>query len=361
VGPVLALLRQPETVVPVARSYVFAALPGVLPFYLYVVLRQTLQALGWIRPVLWTVLLANLANVFLNWVLIYGNLGAPALGAAGAGFASSASRVVMVAGVLAAAWAVLRPYLMPLRPEALRARPLLRMVALGAPVGAQLQLEYGAFAVIGVCMGWLGTAAIASHQVAINLASLAFMVPLGVAQAAAVLVGRAVGRQDPPGARRAAGAGLLVGGAFMLLTATVFLTLPRLLAGIYTRDAEVLLLAALLLPIAGLFQVFDGLQVVATAVLRGVGDTRVPMILHVAGFWLVGLPVSLWLGFGVGAGPVGLWAGLAAGLGAVSVLLLVRMARSFAGDLRRLDLEDGLPLAAVRVPSPGATGGVPPR
>jgi multidrug resistance protein, MATE family len=344
--PVLELLRQPAEVVPIATGYVHASLPGLLPFYLYIVLRQTLQALGRVAPVVITVIVANLANVLFNWVLVYGNLGLPALGAVGAGWASTLSRVLMIVGILGLAWPVLRPHLRHPRRAALERGPLARMLHLGVPIGFQLQLEWGAFAVVGLIMGLLGTVAMAGHQVAINLASLTFMVPLGIAQAASVLVGRAVGREDVAGARRAAGAGLAVGGAFMTLTAVVFLTVPGPLARIYTNDLEVARLAALLLPIAGLFQVFDGIQVVATSVLRGIGDTRVPMVLHVLGFWLVGLPVSLWVGFGLGAGPVGLWWGLASGLGVVAVLLLLRVGRRFSGELRRLVMEEGLSATA---------------
>lgn len=352
---VLELLRQPVDVIPVASGYVLATLPGLLPFYLYIVLRQTLQSLGYLQPIVVTIVVANLTNVLFNWILIYGNFGVPALGAVGAGWASSASRLLMVAGTLAIAWSVLRPYLSPRPREVLARAPLLRMVRLGAPIGMQIQLEFGAFGVIGICMGWLGTVAMASHQVALNLASLTFMVPLGVAQAAAVLVGRAVGRGDPLGARRAAASGLAIGAAFMTLTAALFLTAPRTLAGVYSSEAEVVALAALLLPVAGLFQVFDGLQVVATCVLRGIGDTRVPMVLHVAGFWLIGVPVSVLVGFVLGVGPVGLWWGLAVGLGVVATLLLIRVARRFSGPLGRLAIEDthAAPPSAETVETPG--------
>lgn len=338
--PVLSLLRQPAEVVPVASGYALAALPGVLPFFLYVVFRQALQAMGRVAPIVVTVVAANLANVGFNWILVFGNLGAPALGAVGAGWASSLSRGFMAVGLVAVAWPLLRPYVRPVRSGLLRRRPLERMLRLGAPIGVQLSLEFGAFGVIGILMGWLGTLAMAGHQVAINLASLTFMVPLGVAQATTILVGRGVGREDPPGARRAAGAGLLVGAAFMGGTALLFLLSPGPLARIYTGEGEVLAVAVALIPVAGLFQVFDGLQVVATAVLRGVGDTRIPMLLHVLGFWLVGFPVSLIVGFGLGAGPVGLWWGLVAGLGAVALLLLVRVRHRFGRELRRLVLDE---------------------
>jgi MATE family multidrug resistance protein len=338
--PLLVWLSQPEDVVPIAAEYALASIPGVFPFYLYMVLRQTLQSLGRVAPVVGAVVLGNLANAFFNWILVYGNLRAPALGAVGAAWATSLTRTLMTVGLLAVAWRVLRPFARPFRREILRPRPLGRMIRIGAPIGVQLQLEFGAFAVIGVCMGVIGTVAIASHQVALNLASLTFMVPLGVAQASSVLVGRAIGRGDSGAASRAAGAGLVIAAGFMSLTAIVLLSIPQLLAHAYSPDPEVVALAALLLPVAGVFQVFDGLQVVATAVLRGTGDTRLPMLLHVAGFWAVGLPVSLILGFRLGAGPVGLWGGLAAGLGVVAALLLIRVERRFSGDLSRLSVED---------------------
>jgi MATE family multidrug resistance protein len=199
-------------------------------------------------------------------------------------------------------------------------------------------VEFGAFAAIGLLMGWLGTVALAGHQIALNLASLTFMVPLGVAQATAVLVGRAVGRGDPSAARRSAGAGLSAGATFMSATAVVFLTTPGLLARLYTDEPEVLAVAAALIPLAGVFQIFDGLQVVGSAVLRGVGDTRAPMVVNVLGFWLVGMPISILLGFTLGGGPVGLWWGLVGGLAAVAVFLLARVRQRFGRELRRLVL-----------------------
>jgi len=339
-GGVLTTLRQPAEVVPVAAGYVHAAAAGVFPFYLFIVFRQTLQAMGRVAPIVWTIVLANVANVGFNWVLIFGKLGAPKLGAVGTGIATSLSRWLMVLVLLGMAWHLLRPHLRPVRREALRTRPLGRMLQVGAPIGVQLGLEFGAFAVIGLLMGWLGTIAMASHQVAINLASLTFMVPLGIGQATAILVGRAVGRSDTPGARRAAGAGLLAGGAFMSATAILFLAVPGALARIYTAETAVLSLAALLIPVAGVFQVFDGIQVVASSVLRGIGDTRAPMVMSILGFWLVGFPVCLGVGFGLDVGAVGLWWGLVAGLAAVALLLLLRVRDRFGRDLRRLIIED---------------------
>jgi multidrug resistance protein, MATE family len=150
-----------------------------------------------------------------------------------------------------------------------------------------------------------------------------------------------VGRADPPGARRSAGAGLLVGAGFMALTAGLFLTFPEGLASLFSRDAPVIATAALLLPIAGVFQIFDGLQVVAAGALRGVADTRVPMVLNLIGFWFVGLPVSVVLAFHFELGPRGLWWGLALGIGVVAVLLLRRIRTRFGRELRRLVIDEG--------------------
>jgi MATE family multidrug resistance protein len=337
--PLLALLRQPPDVVPIAAAYARTLIPGMLPFFVFVVLRQSLQAMGRVAPVVVAIVAANLANVFLNWVLIFGHLGFPALGAVGSGWATSLSRWLMTVGLLGAAWPLLRPHLLPVAREAAAWAPIARMLRIGVPIGLQHQLEFGAFAVAALLMGTLGTIQMAAHQVAINLASLTFMVPLGVGSAAAVLVGRAVGRNDPADARRAAWASLVAGAGFMAGCAIIMLTLPGLLASVYTRDHAVLALAATLIPIAGLFQVFDGIQVVSMGALRGLGDTRGPMLISLFGFWLVGLPVSVYLGFGAGAGPVGIWWGLVAGLAAVAGLLLVRVRRRFQGSLSRVVID----------------------
>ncbi len=338
--PVLAALRQPADVVPTASTYAHVSIPGILPFFAFVVLRQSLQAMGRVMPIVMTVLLANIVNVVLNWMLIYGNLGMPTLGAVGSGWASSISRWFMAIALLLIAWRSLSPHLLPLRRDVLALVPLLRMLRVGVPIGVQIQLEFGAFGVIALLMGVFGTVQMAGHQVAISLASLTFMVPLGISAAAAVRVGYAVGLEDPLRARRSAGAALLCGFAFMAASATTLLIFPHHFARFYTIDARVIQLAAILIPIAGVFQVFDGLQVVSVGILRGLGDTRTPMLVSVLGFWLVGMPVSLYLGFRSGGGPVGLWWGLVVGLFAVSCVLLLRVRRQLNRGLRRLVIDD---------------------
>jgi MATE family multidrug resistance protein len=336
---VLAELRQPADVVPMAGRYVRASIAGVLPFYAFVVLRQTLQAFGRMAPIVVVVVGANLLNVLLNWVLMFGNLGAPALGAVGSAWSTSIGRWAMALGLLAVGWPALRPHLVPLSRDALRVEPLRLTLRLGVPIGLQQLLEVGAFAGATLLMGLFGSTPLAGHEIALNLASLTFMVPLGVATAAAVLVGRAVGAGDAERARVHAAAALLYGVGFMALSALAFILAPRAIAGAYTRDAAVLAVAAALLPIAGVFQLFDGTQAVASGVLRGTGDTRVPLLANLVGFWGVGLPAGALLAFTAGLGPTGLWWGMVAGLSAVAVLLAWRVHARLQGTLRRVNVE----------------------
>jgi len=339
VRAVLGLLDQPAEVIPDAATYVHIAIPGVFPFYAFIVFRQSLQALGRVAPVLWTVLAANLLNAGLNWVFIFGNLGSPAMGVGGASLATSIGRWAMALVLLAIAGNDLRHRLTPWRAESGSIAPLVRMLRLGIPIGVQYLLEYGAFAAAALLMGVLGTTQMAAHQIAINLASFTFMVPLGVSTATAVMVGHAIGAGDEAQARRSAIAGIMSGTAFMCLSALAFRLFPGALARAYTGDATVVALAATLIPIAGVFQVFDGVQAVAAGVLRGIGDTHAPAIINVVGFWLIGLPVSWWLAFREGGGAVGLWWGIVVGLGAVALILLARVRVRLGRTMRRIVID----------------------
>ena len=345
--PLMGLLRQPPGIVPTAAAYARACSPGVLAGFIFIVARQTLQAHHRVAPILAVIVVANVANAVLDWILVYGRLGVPALGPVGAAWASTACRWLMAGGLLVVARDELAPLLRRLEPAARNPRNLWAILRLGAPIGVQFQLEFAAFGVIALLMGWLGTVAMAAHQVALNLAAFTFMVPLGVSHATAVQVGRAVGAGDTAEARRAASAGLVVGSGFMACTAAALLALPRPLAAVFTGAAEVIAVAATLIPVAGFFQVFDGLQVVATGILRGLGDTRTPMLVNVLGFWLVGMPVSLGLGFALDLGPAGLWWGLVAGLGSVAVFLVLRSAVHLRHDVARLSLSGQAPEGAA--------------
>jgi MATE family multidrug resistance protein len=332
----MTLARQPAEVIPHAAAYATRLAPGVLPFFFFIVLRQSLQSMHLTASIMIAIVVANLANAALNWVLIFGNLGAPAMGVAGSAWATTLSRWLLLLLTLALTWKHLRPHLLPLRPEIVQWAPLGRMLRLGLPIGCQYTLEFGAFAFVALMMGWLGTREMAGHQVAINLASLTFMVPLGVADAASILVGHAVGRGDLPGMRGAARAALLCGIGFMSCTAVAFLSVPGTFARLYTEEAPVLAVAVSLIPLAGVFQVFDGTQTVAGGILRGLGETKVAMLVNLLGYWFFGLPVSYVLGFVSGLGPIGLWYGLVLGLAAVASILLTRVRLALARERRRV-------------------------
>ena len=339
VARVLNWAGQPAAVVPLAASYARIVVAGIFPYFAFMALREGLQALGRIRPVIVTIGLANLLNLFLNWVFIFGNLGAPPLGVAGSALATTISRWVMALGLLALTWRHLRFYLRPWRPETTDWAPLRRMFALGLPIGFQILFEYGVFGGVGLLMGRVSAAAVAGHTIALNFAAITFMVPFGIGGAASVLVGRAVGAGRPDDARRVASAALIVGASFMAVAALVFISIPHLLAAAYSPDPAVVAVSALLIPLAGVFQIFDGTQAVALGVLRGIGDTRVPVLVNLAGYYLIGLPVSLWLGFHRGLGPVGLWWGLVVGLMVVALVLVARVRIRLRADLTRLHID----------------------
>lgn len=337
--PFLTWIGEPAAVIPDAAIFARIMIPGVLPFFAFVVFRQTLQALGRMRPIVLAIVLSNGLNALLDWVLIFGHLGAPPMGVPGSAWATTTSRWAMAALLLGLAWPELGHRLHPVRREAGEWRPLSRMLLLGVPIGLQYALEWGVFGTVLLLMGRIGTVAVAAHQIALNVASLTFMVPLGISAAATVLVGHAVGRGDGAGARRSAGAALATGVAFMAAMALVFLLMPGAIARVYSEDVAVIALAATLLPIAGAFQIFDGIQVVSIGILRGLADTRAPFVIAVLGFWLLGFPVSLWLGFRTPLGPAGLWWGLVVGLAAVALLLLVRTRARFRRRISRVVID----------------------
>ena len=302
---------------------------SALPLLLYATFRRYLQSMNVVLPVMFALVSANLINVLANWILVFGHLGAPALGVNGAGWATCISRVYMATVLLATIlyrnardrsglWSV------PLKLDLARMR---RLIGLGFPAAIQVTLEVGVFAAVTALAGRLAPAALAAHQVALNVASVTFMVPLGVASAGAVRVGQAVGRRDAAGASQAGWAALLLGVLFMGCAALVFLALPEPILRLFTSEPAVVATGVSLLLIAAGFQLFDGVQGVATGVLRGLGDTRTPMIWNLAGHWCLGLPMGYVLCFVVGWGVIGLWVGLSAGLILVGLVLLATWVR----------------------------------
>ena len=313
---------NPEVVV-LTRPYLGAVAWSLPPLLIYFALRRYLQSVGIVRPIMLTLIAANLLNVAANWTLIYGRFGAPALGVSGAAWATVLSRVVMAGGLLAAVLMHERE-----SPPAVRVSwrldvgRLRRLSVLGFPAAMQLTLEVGVFAAGSALAGRMLPASLAAHQIALNLAGFTFMVPLGIASAGAVRVGHAVGRGDHAGAARAGWTALGLGVLFMSSAALVFTLIPRQLISAFTSDPRVLEVGASLLGVAAVFQLFDGLQGVGTGVLRGLGDTRTPMLWNLGGHWFVGLPLGYFLAFRAGLGVIGLWWGLSSGLIICGVALL---------------------------------------
>jgi multidrug resistance protein, MATE family len=336
---VLRALGQPEAIIGDTAAYVRRRALGALPFFLFNVFRQTLQAMGPVRPILLAVAAANIVNAFANWVFINGHLGSPALGVPGSGYATALAMWTMAPLVLYFGWPLLRDSLRPWRAETLTLAPIKRMLRLGAPIGTQWFFESFAFGLTALFMGWLGTESLAGHEIALNMAALTFMVPLGISGAAAAVVGRAIGRGDMVAARRDAATAIVCGVGFMCISAVVFISAPMWLATRYTTEAATVAIAVALIPLAGVFQVFDGLQAVTSGVLRGTGDTRIPAILHMVAFWGVGIPLGAFLGFQTPLRERGFWWGLVAGLAAAALLQSWRVTRRLKADIVRVHMD----------------------
>ena len=303
-------------VLTLTREYFRVVLWSLLPLLLYAAFRRYLQATGSVRPVMVALLLANVVNALVNWLLISGRWGAPALGVSGSAWATVLARVFMALWLLSAIVRRERGRRPGLFDTSLRIEPerIRRLCTLGLPAAGQITLEVGVFALATVLAGRLSPSSLAAHQIAINIVALTFMVPYGISSAGAVRVGHAIGRRDFSAAARAGWTALLFGTSFMLCAAIAFVMLGRPIIGRFTQDPSVVAVGASLLSIAAVFQLFDGVQGVATGILRGAGDTHSPMIWNLAGHWLIGLPLGYTLCFAAGLGIQGLWWGLSLGL-----------------------------------------------
>jgi multidrug resistance protein, MATE family len=324
-----AVLRETG---PYMRALNWSA-PSLLIYFGF---RRYLQSVNVVRPVMITLVSANLINLFANWVLVFGNLGAPKMGAEGAGWATCISRLYMAAvlGVVIfrhdrGLWHA------PWKPDFERIRGLLRV---GLPAAGQMGFEMTVFGTVTVLIGKLSATALAGHQIALTTVSMTFMMPLGISSAAAVRVGQAIGREDPEGAARAGWTALGLGAGAMSAAALMLLLVPHFIARLYTPDAGIIAAGVILLRVAAFFQLFDGFQVVATGALRGTGDTRTPMVCHFVGYWVIGLPLGGLLCFHYGLGAPGLWMGLSTGLILIGIVLVFFWRRAVHRVLGQRDL-----------------------
>ena len=344
IKPVYLALGQDPEVTELAESYMVAGFWMLYPTLGIMVLRSFLSAFAATRVILVVTVIGVLVNAVLAYALIFGHFGLPRLELRGAAIATGLVNVLMFGALLG--YVLTHRRLKRFHVLARFFKPdwkhFFEILKVGLPIGLTVAAEVGLFSVAAILMGRLGTNETAAHAVALQLASTAFMVPLGLGMAATVRVGLAYGRGDAEGVRKAAWTAILLGVGFMSLTASLFIAMPHALVSIFldSRDpanAAALSLAAGYLVIAGLFQLADGAQVVAAHTLRGLSDTRVPSLLAIFGYWFVGLPTAYVLGFVVDWRGTGIWLGLAVGLAFVAVLLLIRFAMR-----RRLGLLKGI-------------------
>jgi multidrug resistance protein, MATE family len=314
---------SPELVEPM-RPFMRALNWGTLPLLAYFALRRYLQAVNVVVPIMFALISANIVNAVGDWALIYGHLGLPAMGITGSGWSTCFARIYMLAVLAVTLFWVESKRSLPRWTGVVRfdLGRVIALLKLGAPAASQIIFEVGAFSAASALIARLGPVPLSGHEIALNCAALMFMVPLGISSAAAVRVGQQLGRRDPAGARRAGWSAIMLGAGFMTCSGVVFVSFPNFIARLFSPDPIVIRTGAQLLLVAAAFQLFDGLQTVATGALRGAGDTKTPMLANFVAYWLIGLPVGYFLCFKLGWGAVGVWIGLCGGLMIIGSVLL---------------------------------------
>jgi multidrug resistance protein, MATE family len=327
--PILLALGQDPATAANAEIYLHIIAVGLIPSLLVMTLKSYLAALGRTQVVFWVMLGTAALNALLNWALIFGNWGAPELGIAGAAIASVILQVASLLALIAYTRAATREYVLFQRFWRLDSQAFARVFRLGWPIGLTNLAEVGLFSASAFMMGWIGTMALAAHGIAITLASATFMFHLGLSNAATIRAGRAFGQRDERSLRDGAIAIIVLSLALALLTVALFLAFPEPLVRLFLDPDDpaapgIVVLGTTLLALAALFQLADGAQVMALGLLRGVQDTRVPMVYAGLAYWAVGIPTSYLLGFPLGWGAAGIWAGLVIGLVIAGALLMWR-------------------------------------
>jgi len=330
VGTFMRVFGESAELADQGQSFLRAYMWCTAPWLIFQLLRNFVSALERPRIVLWLSLGGILLNALLSWSLIFGHFGLPALGLAGGGLGSTLTWLMLCAALFIVTQSdrqFRRFHLFGHWWRFDRQRTA-AMIRLGWPIGVTMALEMGVFALAAYFMGWIGAPAVAAHAVALQLAALTFMVPLGLGQAATVRVGLALGRRDEAGIARAGWTAWVMGVAFMGTMALVMWSMPRTLVTLFLKDvpanAETIALAVSFLTVAAAFQLVDGAQVIGAGMLRGLHDTRWPLLFALVGYWVVGLGIGVWLAFGRDWKGVGIWVGLASGLAAVAALMLAR-------------------------------------
>jgi len=330
VGDLMRLFGQSDELATQGQTFLRAYMWCTAPWLLFQLLRNFVSALERPKVILVLSLCGIALNALLSWSLIFGHFGLPALGLRGGGLGSTLTWFIICFALVAVTSIHRRFRRFHLLGHFWRFDPerTLAMVRLGWPIGVTMALEMGVFALAAYFMGWIGAPAVAAHAVALQIAALTFMVPLGLGQAVTVRVGLALGRRDESGITRAGWTAWVLGVAFMGTMALVMWSIPRQLVTLFLADvpknALVIGIAVSFLRVAAAFQLVDGAQVIGAGMLRGLHDTRWPLLFALVGYWVVGLGIGSWLAFGADWKGVGIWIGLATGLASVAVLMLAR-------------------------------------
>ena len=317
---------QPLEVTNLAKSYTKILGLGGIPLMLFQTYKQFIEGLSVMKPAMIIAILANFVNAFVNWVLIFGKLGFPALGLDGAGWATFSSRLFMAIILMIYVMSRIRfkQYDVSFHFKNINFPVIKKILSLGLPSGSQYFFEVGAFSFAVIMIGWLGTDQLAAHQIAINLASVSFMVVLGISMAGGIRVGNGVGEQNIKQVRMAGFSSIFLAICFMAFSGLVFIIFRDWLPTLYIKDQNVISIASSLLIIAALFQLSDGTQAVGIGILRGLTDVKIPTAITFIAYWIVGLPTGYLLGFILGLDVQGVWIGLLAGLTTSAVLLTLR-------------------------------------
>lgn len=323
---VLDYMNQPPAVAELARPYLNIIALSLVPFLFFQTFKQFIEGLSLTKHAMYITVAANLVNIGLNYLLIYGEMGFPAMGLRGAGIATLISRIAM--GVVMFLFVRYNhrftAYWSHFRIKKLSYKLFRKLMQIGVPTGLQYVFEVGAFSSAAIMIGWLGAAPLAAHQIAINLASVSYMMAGGISTAAMVRVGNQLGRRDLPNLRAAGFSNFAMAAAFMSISCVVFISFNYFLPSLYISEVEVIEIAAGLLIIAGFFQISDGVQVVGLGALRGLADVKIPTLVTMVAYWILGLPIGYLLAFPLGFGVKGVWYGLLIGLSVTAILLLAR-------------------------------------
>ncbi|MEB2295240.1 MAG: MATE family efflux transporter [Ignavibacteria bacterium] len=317
---------QPPEVQILAKSYMRIIGFSTLPLMVFQTYKQFIEGFSIMKPAMIIAILANLINAFVNWILIFGELGFPRLELNGAGWATFASRLFMAICIMIYVMKskLFRQYNVSFHFKNFNRHIIKKILSLGLPSGFQYFFEIGAFSFAVVMVGWLGTKQLAAHQIAINLASISFMAVLGISVAGSIRVGNAVGMKDIFETRRAGFTASLLGAFVMFISGVIFILFRNHLPTLYVQDDQVINYASSLLIIAALFQLSDGTQAVGIGILRGLTDVKIPTAITFIAYWIVGLPIGYLLGFTFDLGVQGVWIGLLLGLTTSAILLTLR-------------------------------------